>query len=171
MYFPYQMYVREGWRMVSDYIFRGQDITGTDGTEPTSLHTISCGSYAMDSHHCQRLADEVSPGVWRVWNEGNFEVTLSGNKRYPVPYEIVIPKTADCTNLWASFAISASHQAFGSVRMEITHMQTGQSIGMAMAIAFEQDINCQAVVDHWEEFKTRMDDTPEDVKPVLPEVF
>ena len=149
MYWPYALYVREGRRMQSDFILRGSDFVGstaTDGTTPRSTRTIAVAAYKLDSHHMQRLLwkDAGGVGIDGIWNEGNVEANSGGtDKITPIPYDVVIPKRGECTNLLVTFAISATHLAFGAFRMEFTHMEVGQAVGHAAAIAIdasEQDV-------------------------------
>lgn len=100
----------------------------------------------MDSHSVQRLAYEYAAGQWGTWNEGNFEAPMGGTDyATPIPYEICVPAAAECTNLSVGFAVSATHVAFGSIRMEFTAMQIGQSMGQAAAQAIVNNSSIQAV--------------------------
>lgn len=141
---PPQLYVREAWRMVSDMIWDGNDILATDGTTPRSVKTISTASYSMDSHSTEAIADP-NAGTPRIWCSGNFERAMTGNQIGPIPYDIIVPKAADCTNLLVTFAISATHVAFGSIRMEFTSMQMAQSAAVAAKLAIDGATTVQAV--------------------------
>ena len=146
-WFSPQLYEREGPRMISDLILDGNDICATDGTVPRSIKTIATGSYFMDSHHVRRLAYEYTPGSWKIWNEGNFLVTQAGgtNQISPIPYEIIVPKAAECTNLFCLFGCSANHAAFGTIRMELTFMEMAQAAAEAACIAIDSAVNVQDV--------------------------
>lgn len=171
LYWPYQLYVREARRMVSDIVWDGDDIAATDGTAPRSTKTVAVASYAMDSHHVRAMAVEYTPGSWRIWNEGNFEESSSGgtDNMSPIPYDIIIPKRAEATNLLVTFAVSATHVAFGAIRMELTAMQTGQSAGLAAAIAVEEGEIAVQDVDY-DTLRTRLlasNTNADEVVPVL----
>jgi hypothetical protein len=88
----------------------------------------------MDSHFCQRVAVEEN-GVMTVRNEGGFGHPCKGP--YPVSFRSIIPKAAECQNLLVPVSLSASHVAFGSIRMEPVFMILGQSAGTAAALAIE----------------------------------
>lgn len=164
------LYVREAWRMVSDVVWNGNDITATDGTTPRSVKTISTASYTLDSHSTEALADP-NGGTPRIWVSGNFEAPLSGNKTAPIPYEIIIPSASECTNLFVTFALSATHTAFGSIRMELSFMQTSQSAARAASLALDGGTSVQAV--DYTALRTALLASPTltgEVAPVLPQV-
>lgn len=128
LFWPPQLYVREFRRLVGDIVWNGNDLAATDGTAPRSTKTATVASYALDSHHSRSLADN-STGTWRIWNTGNFEATMGGSNGYaPVPVEAFLPKASECTNLAVPFCTSATHVAFGSIRMELTTMQAAQTM-------------------------------------------
>ncbi|MBB4007227.1 FAD-dependent oxidoreductase [Allorhizobium taibaishanense] len=136
---PYQLYVREARRMVSDHQMSGHDVTAADDQELRDNNTISTGSYRRDSHHTQRIVRNVTnmlgSSAPSVWNEGNFEAEAGGADRiFAIPLSSIVPRRAECTNLMSIFALSATHEAFGAIRMEMTLMQTGQSAGAAAAL-------------------------------------
>ncbi len=147
VWIPPQLYVRECVRMVGDVVVNGNHLAQTDGATPTlGTKTISVASYAMDSHSVQRVAYEYAAGQWGTWNEGNFFQSSGGaNALAPIPLEIAVPKAAELTNLSVGFAVSATHVAFGSIRMEYTAMQIGQSMGQAAAQAINGATTIQAV--------------------------
>ncbi len=135
---PHQLYIREGRRMVSDYVMTEANceskITVSDG--------IGLASYAMDSHFCQRVVIEKD-GKKMVRNEGGFGHGLP--KPYPVSYRSIVPKKQECENLLVPVCLSASHVAYGSIRMEPVFMMLGQSAGTAAAIAIDEGIDVQDV--------------------------
>jgi hypothetical protein len=96
----------------------------------------------MDSHFCQRVVVEEN-GVTTVRNEGGFGQNLA--KPYPIAYRSIVPKIEECTNLLVPVCLSASHVAFGSIRMEPVFMIMGQSAGAAACIALADEVSVQAV--------------------------
>jgi len=121
---PYQLYVREGRRMVGEYVIRQRDIQD-DLTKPDS---IGMGSYESDSHHVERIV--ASDGT--VANEGEMYVRT---KPYQIPYRILLPKRGKADNLLVPVCFSATHVAYSTVRMEPQYMILGQASGVAAAIA------------------------------------
>lgn len=146
IWWPYQLYVRQARRLIGDFIYDANDLGAVDGTTPRSTSTIGCASYNIDPHHAEAIADPNS-GTPRIWNTGMVVVGVNGANNYsPLPYEIILPKAAECTNLTVPFCISATHIAFGSIRMELSTMTLAQAAGLAAAIALENgNQNIQSV--------------------------
>jgi hypothetical protein len=94
-------------------------------------------AYTMDSHNCQRL---VVNGM--VKNEG--DVQIGGFGPYPVSYRAIIPKAADCKNLLVPVCLSASHIAYGSIRMEPVFMVLAQSAATAASVAIDDKAPVQS---------------------------
>jgi hypothetical protein len=132
--YPPQIYVREARRMVSDYVMTQADCQ----SQRVPNDAICLGSYNMDSHNCQRI---VQGGFVR--NEGDAQIKLPNP--YPISYRAIIPRSAECENLFVTFALSASHIAFGSTRMEPVFMMASQSAATAAALAIEGKISVQQV--------------------------
>ncbi len=126
-HFTPQLYVREGRRMVSDYVMTEHHCQGDVVVDDA----IGMAAYGMDSHNTQRI---VVDGM--VKNEGNVEV--SGFKPYPISYRSITPTKSECENLVVPVALSASHIAFGSIRMEPVFMVLGQSAATIAAMAVDQ---------------------------------
>lgn len=122
-----QVYIRETRRMIGEYVMTQRDITD----ETTKEHPIGMGSYALDSHHIQRVVTNDGD----VINEGNFTIRLNGP--YEIPYESIIPKREECLNLLVPVCLSSSHVAFGSIRMEPVYMVLGHGAGAAASIAID----------------------------------
>jgi hypothetical protein len=79
----------------------------------------------------------------RVQNEGH--VLTSGLKPYPVSYRAITPKAAECENLLVPVCLSASHTAYGSIRMEPVFMILGESAGAAAVMAASRHLSVQRV--------------------------
>ncbi|MCG2590243.1 FAD-dependent oxidoreductase, partial [Rhodohalobacter sulfatireducens] len=118
---PTQIYVREARRMIGEYVMTEQDCRRLRiANDPIGL-----GSYSMDSHNVQRYITQDGC----VQNEGNIEVSPGGP--YAISYRSLLPKKQECGNLLACCAVSSSHIAFGSIRMEPVFMMLGQSAATA----------------------------------------
>lgn len=131
-----QLYIREARRMVSDFVMTEHHCTQDS---ITADQAIGMGAYTMDSHHMQRYVTEEG---W-VKNEGDVEV--GGFGPYPISYRAIVPKKEECTNLIVPVCLSASHIAFGSIRMEPVFMILGQSAATAASLALDDDISVQEV--------------------------
>jgi hypothetical protein len=132
---PYQLYVREARRMVGEYVMTEADIQGRRKPEDP----IGLGSYGMDSHNTQRYVDAAG----HARNEG--DVQVHGSPPYGISYRSLVPKSADCTNLLVPICMSATHMAYGSIRMEPVYMIMGQACGTAAAQAIDDNIDVQKV--------------------------
>lgn len=134
-----QLYVREGRRMRGAQVMTQADIL----TTPTKPDAIAVASFPIDSHDCQRVAR----GDSEVINEGTiFPVRVPGTKRgaaYQVPYRAITPKDGECANLLVPVAISATHVAYCSIRVEPTWMTIGHSAGVAAALAAKSGTDVQ----------------------------
>lgn len=139
-HWPHQIYVREARRMVSDFVVTENHVRGTMPTP----HSVGMGSYAMDSHNVQRHVVYDAEGRAHVRNEGDVQVQLGG-RAYPIDYGSIVPKEDECANLFVPVAVSATHIAFGSIRMEPVFMILAQSAATAAHLALEQDIPVQQV--------------------------
>ena len=131
---PRQLYIREARRMVSDYVMTESDCRGAVKAEDA----VGLAAYNMDSHNCQRI---VRHGV--VENEG--DVQVSPMSPYPISYRAIIPKRSEAENLIVPVCLSASHIAYGSIRMEPVFMILGQSAATAAVLAMEDKIRVQKV--------------------------
>ena len=126
-----QLYIREARRMVGEYVATQADCEG----RTTAEDGIGMAAYQMDSHNCQRIVIKKN-GKLMVKNEGNVEI--GGGLPYPIAYRSITPKREQCTNLLVPVCLSASHIAYGSIRMEPVFMVLGQSAAVAVALAVEQ---------------------------------
>lgn len=131
---PWQMYVREARRMVSDFVVSERHLRLLDPTN----RSIGLGSYNMDSHHVQRYIDLEKYGKPSVRNEGDIQINPGGP--YPIDYGAIVPKKDQSTNLLVPVCVSCSHIAFGSIRMEPVFMILGQSAATAAVLSIENGI-------------------------------
>jgi len=144
-----QLYVRECRRMVGEYVATQADCDN----RKIAPEGIAYAAYTMDSHNTERIVVEKD-GKYMVKNEGNAEIY--GGLPYPISYRSITPKRDECTNLLVPVCLSASHIAYGSIRMEPVFMCLGQAAGMAVALASRQgltrvqDVNYRQIVDLFE---------------------
>jgi hypothetical protein len=121
--------------MVSDYVMTQHNSEGLRiPRDPIGLE-----AYGMDSHHVQRYIDANG----YVQNEGNVEA--HGFKPYPISYMSLVPKKEECENLIVPVCLSATHIAFGSIRMEPVFMVLGQSAATAASLAIDDNSPVQDV--------------------------
>ena len=139
-----QLYVREARRMISDYVMTQKNCEGFEIAEDP----VGFGAYGMDSHQVQRYVD--ANGF--VQNEGNVEASVPGP--YPVSYRSIIPKKDECSNLLVPVCVSATHIAYGSIRMEPVFMVLGQSAATAASLAIDKNLEIQRL--NYNELKNRL---------------
>ncbi len=132
---PHQLYIREARRMVADYVMTQHDCQGRRVAEDS----VGLAAYTMDSHNVQRYVDADG----HVRNEG--DVQVGGFPPYPISYRSIVPRRAECTNLLVPVCLSASHIAFGSIRMEPVFMVLGESAATAAALALDAGVDVQDV--------------------------
>jgi len=133
-HWPPQIYVREARRMVSDFV-----ITQHVCQRKVPVNdSVGMGSYAMDSHHIQYYVRDGE-----LVAEGDMMTRL--NEPYSISYRSIIPKADECSNLLVPVCVSASHAAYGSIRMEPVFMILGQSAATAASIAIDDGVDVQNV--------------------------
>ncbi len=130
-----QLYVREARRMIGEYVMTQHNCQGRAKAE----RPIGLAAYTMDSHNVQRYVDADR----HVRNEGDVEV--GGFSPYPIDYRSLVPKKNECDNLLVPVCLSASHIAFGSIRMEPVFMVLGESAATAAVQAIDANAAVQDV--------------------------
>jgi hypothetical protein len=142
---PHQLYIREARRMVSDLVLTEHHTFG----KTIAPKSIGLGSYGTDVHEIRRIVKE---GV--VIREGKLAGGRGGFGPYQIGYNATVPKKTECANLLVTFALSASHTAFASIRMEPVFMITSQSAATAAVMALEDGRALQEV--DYEKLKSRL---------------
>ncbi|MDP1813747.1 MAG: FAD-dependent oxidoreductase [Leadbetterella sp.] len=132
-HFSPQMYVREARRMISEVVMTEKHCVGTQ----TVTDGIGLAAYTMDSHNTQRIVIKDASGKYQVKNEGDVQMGLGGLDPYPISYRALLPRKSECTNLLVPVCLSASHIAFGSIRMEPVFMVLAQSAATAAVLAMD----------------------------------
>ena len=127
-HWTHQLYIRESRRMVGEYVATQKDCEG----KAEISDDVALAAYTMDSHNCQRIV-VMKDGKAMVKNEGNVEI--GGGLPYPISYRSLTPKREECVNLLVPVCLSASHIAYGSIRMEPVFMETGEAAGIAAYLA------------------------------------
>ncbi len=133
-HFTPQMYVREARRMIGQYVMTQANCQGREIVNDG----VALAAYTMDSHNAERI---VINGM--VKNEG--DVQIGGFGPYPIAYRSLTPKADECSNLLVPVCLSASHIAYGSIRMEPVFMMLGQSAAVAACMAIDNTTSVQKV--------------------------
>lgn len=136
--FPWQLYVREGRRLIGEYTLTEHDITGK-GQEPKHhADSIAVGEFPIDSFPARKR----QPGDTIVL-EGYLGMLDYITRPYEIPYRIMIPEKID--GLVVPVAASTTHVAFSSIRMEPTWMALGQAAGAAAHLAIKHEVEPRQV--------------------------
>ena len=143
-HWPYQLYIREGRRMLGEHV-----TTENTLMDATSVHDpIAFCTYAMDSH------------IVRYIEGADHCLGIDGALYKPLPapgrisYRSIVPKQQQCENLIVPVCLSASHPAYGSIRMEPVFMTLGERAAIAASIAIDlsipvQQVPYQLLKRHW----------------------
>ncbi len=144
-HFPYQLYIREGRRMIGSYV-----MTEADVLEQTARpDPIAMGGYSMDTHLRQYLAIGG-----KLWDEGNSDFSSSSaytrvgipvGAPYRISYAALVPKRAEAQNLFDPVTLSASSMAYRSLRMEPQYLMMGAASGVAASVAIDRNVAVQDV--------------------------
>ena len=131
-HWPHQLYVREGRRMLGEYVLDTARLAG----EPAQAEdSIGMGGYNIDVREVQWVVHDVYhfPAVRKeVLMEGYLCMPV---EPYDIPYRALLPKRGQCENLLVTACISASSIAYASFRMEPQYMIAGHAAGVAAAQA------------------------------------
>lgn len=132
---PYQLYIREGRRMVGEYVMKQFDAWD----RPHKDDAVAIGSYFLDCH----LVSSILTKEGKIEEEGVFENTPY--RPYQIPYRSIVPRKDQCTNLLVTSCISASHVIYASLRMEPVYMMLGQAAAAASSLAIGKGTTVQNV--------------------------
>ncbi|UCS91768.1 FAD-dependent oxidoreductase [Echinicola marina] len=132
---PHQLYIREARRMLGQDVMTELEVMGKKEVK----ESIGMGSYSIDSHNVQRYLTEEG----HVQNEG--DIGVHPKQPYSISFGSILPKEEECKNLLVPVCVSASHSAFGSVRMEPVFMILGQSAAATAVLAIDAKSSVQAV--------------------------
>jgi|GEM_PF-285144 len=137
-HFPFQLYVREGRRLIGEITLTEHHITGKGEAITHHSDTIAIGEFPIDSFPCRKR----QPGDTIVL-EGYLGMLDHITRPYEIPYRVMIPEKID--GLIVPVAASTTHVAFSSIRMEPTWMALGQAAGTAAHIAIKEKVELRDV--------------------------
>ena len=130
--------------MIGEFVMTENEVLGK---QPVN-RSIGMGSYTMDSHNIQRY---IKPDGF-VQNEG--DIGVHPDEPYRIDMGSILPIKEECTNLVVPVALSSSHIAFGSIRMEPVFMILGQSAATLATLAIAMDKSLHEI--HYEELRTKL---------------
>ncbi len=137
---PRAFYVRNGRRMVSDFVLTEAHVRKAN---PELLEdSVGLIWWPPDLHHARRI---VKDG--RVWNEGAVFDEAKDADWIPcgIPYRCLVPKASEGTNLLTPTCPSSSYVAYGAYRIEFTFMVAAQSAATAAVLALQGGLRVQDV--------------------------
>ena len=134
---PRQVYVRQGRRILGDYVLTEHDAdldaeTKRTRVQPTSIAVIE---WPFDPHGHHRY-DPAHPGV----REGYIFV---GHSPFQVPYGVLAPRRIE--GLLVPVACSCSHVAYNALRLEPVFMALGEACGIASHLAIRRGVEVRRV--------------------------
>jgi len=134
---PPALYVREGRRILGDYVFTEHDTMPAPSSVRARVHAdaIAMGDYALNSHGHQP-AGPFYPTLF----EGDFSFSATP---FMIPYRVMLPKGV--SNLLVPVAISASHVGYSALRLEPTWSALGHAAGLAAHLAIDTRNNTRAI--------------------------
>ncbi|KAI1266294.1 FAD dependent oxidoreductase-domain-containing protein [Xylariaceae sp. FL1019] len=137
-HFPYELYVRDARRMVSDYIIT--EATASQGGEDPVFDPIAVAFWPTDTHSVRRILRDG-----KVHNEGF--IFKDGHRWCPfgISYRALVPRRSEATNFITVTCPSSSHVGYGAVRLEHQFYSIGQSAANAADIALAISCSIQDV--------------------------
>ncbi|MBN1852375.1 MAG: FAD-dependent oxidoreductase [Pirellulales bacterium] len=138
---PHQLYIREGRRMLGEYVVTQHDLE-TRRTKDDAV--LMCG-YNIDIREVQWVAIRTfryPKAEDEVYTEGYVSQPV---EPWQVPYRSLIPKAGQCNNLLVPVCASMSTIAYGSFRMEPGYMMAGHATGLAASLAAKDHLAVQEV--------------------------
>ena len=143
-HWPHNIYVREARRMIGEFVMTENEVLGKQPVKKS----IGMGSYTMDSHNIQRY---IKPDGF-VQNEG--DIGVHPDEPYRIDMGAILPIREECTNLLVPVALSSSHIAFGSIRMEPVFMILGQSAATLATLAVAEGKGIHEIT--YEQLRTKL---------------
>ncbi len=132
-HWPHQLYVREGRRMLGEYVLTQHDLQEYRG----KYDSIGMAGYNIDIREVQWLAHKVyqfPTVIDQVFTEGYLSMPV---QPWQIPYRALLSRQEECSNLLVTACIGASTIAYASFRMEPNYMIAGHSAGVAAALAIK----------------------------------
>jgi hypothetical protein len=137
-HFPYELYVRDARRMVSDLIVTEE--AATRGGPAQVEDPVAVAYWPTDTHSVRRILRDG-----KVHNEGF--IFKDGHRWRPfgIPYRSLVPKRVEADNFITVTCPSSSHVGYGAIRLEHQFYAIGQSVANACHIALNKEIALQDV--------------------------
>ena len=139
---PYRVFVREARRIVGEETMIEANInpfiTGRGWIPRVREDAIAIGHYPIDSKPVRSKTDFSRPDK----GAGDFFIA-NATTPFQVPYGAIVPEKID--GLLVPAALSATHVAFSSIRMDPTWTVLGQAAGVAAVLSSRLKTSVRAV--------------------------
>lgn len=134
---PPALYVREGRRIIGEYIFTEHDTMSAPRSVRARVQpdAVAMGDYSLNSHGHQP-AGPLYPTLF----EGDFGFSTTP---FMIPYGVIVPK--GLMNLLVPVAVSASHVGYSALRLEPTWTALGHAAGLAAHLALAKGNQTRAI--------------------------
>lgn len=134
---PRQVYVRQGRRILGDYVLTERDADLDPSLNRTRIRpdSIAVIEWAFDPHGHHKY-DPAHPNV----REGYIYID---HQPFQVPYGVLVPREID--GLLVPVACSCSHVAYNALRMEPVFIALGEACGIAAHLAIQRNLPLREV--------------------------
>lgn len=138
--FPVGLYVRQARRVMGEHVLFEDEVTNARSYH--LANSIAIGDYPMDSHAMEDLKDptRIDKGEGEMW-------LAKFTPWYQTPYGVIVPCKIE--GLLVTTAVSATHVAYGTLRMEPVRMSLGQAAGAAAYWSVTRDLSLRSVNPAW----------------------
>jgi len=128
---PYTIYLREGRRMIGEYVMTEKDVKSIN----IISDPVGMGSYPLDCHAVEYGSSRNN----QLLVEGGIFGSIPSP--YGISFRSLLPDTNQCKNLLVPVCLSVSHVAFSSIRTEPVFMILGQSASEAACLALDYKLD------------------------------
>ena len=138
--FPVDLYIREARRVMGEHVLTEDEVTNARSYH--RANSIGIGDYPMDSHAMEDLKDpkRLDKGEGEMW-------LAKFTPWYQIPYGVILPCKTE--GLLVTTAVSASHVAYGTLRLEPVRMSMGQVAATAAYYSISRSMRLRDINPAW----------------------
>lgn len=138
--FPVGLYIREARRVIGEHVLTEDEVTCARTFHRAD--SIAIAEYTMDSHAMEDLKDPTRK------DKGEGEIYLASFTPWSqVPYGVIVPCNVE--GLLVTTAVSATHVAYGTLRLEPVRMSFGQAAAAAAYFAIARNVSLRSINPAW----------------------
>lgn len=131
-HFPYEIYVREGRRLIGENIITQYDLMpdSKNTRAPVKYDSIGITDWYMDTHACsvEQTRDSLNEGTMMLYYD-----TYPGQ----IPFRSTYNKKIK--NFLVPVCLSSTHVAWGAIRLEPTWMNIAESVALAVEMCINEN--------------------------------